>query len=188
MKKIFFFNSLLYYGRLKSPLSIPQSKNFLPLKLREILLIRTTLYKITPKFHFRLLYQGKIFFLFRLAIYIYVIKVGIYHRNFFYFSYKKIFYLNETKFRLSRTIMTKRFFFQIGTKIATLIPISYWINQIKLKAWNMLEMLVNRLFVTKKYIFYQNFIIIHGNFLIMSIWTFWGYSERIRRKLVRFKY
>ena len=100
-KKNFFFNSLLYYGRLKSPLSIPQSKNFLPLKLREILLIRTSLYKITPKFHFRLLYQGKFFFLFRLAIHIYVIKVGIYHISFFFFSYKKIFYLNETKFEIA---------------------------------------------------------------------------------------
>ena len=115
-EKNFFFNSLLYYGRLKSPLSIPQSKKILPLKLREILLIRTTLYKITPKFHFRLLYQGKIFFLFRLAIHIYVIKVGIYHISFLFFSYKKFFYLNETKFWLSRTIMTKRFFFKLVLK------------------------------------------------------------------------
>ena len=36
----FFFNSLLYYGRLKSPLFIPQSKKILSLKLREELLIR----------------------------------------------------------------------------------------------------------------------------------------------------
>ena len=75
--------------------------------------------------------------------------------------------------------MTKRFFFQISTKITTLIPISYWINQIKLQAWNMLEMLVNRL--SKKKNFYQISKIIINPYCIFKYFSWYTF---IAKKLI----